>query len=80
LRFEYEKSNRSLYGGCIGFLGFIGDFNHAIMIRSFVSKDNILNYQAGAGVVAASSSQSELNEVNNKLLALRTAIDLAKTL
>ncbi len=77
---EYEKSNRSLYGGCIGFLGFNGDFNHAIMIRSFVSKDNILNYQAGAGVVAASSSQSELNEVNNKLLALRTAIDLAKTL
>ena len=74
---EYEKSNRSLYGGCIGFLGFNGDFNHAIMIRSFVSKNNTLYYQAGAGVVAASDSQSELNEVNNKLMALRTAVELA---
>jgi anthranilate synthase component I len=75
---QYEKGNRGFYGGAIGFLGFNGDFNHAIMIRSLMSKNNKLFYQAGAGVVAKSDTKSELNEVNNKLLALRTAIQLAK--
>jgi anthranilate synthase component 1 len=75
---QYEKDNRGFYGGAIGFLGFNGDFNHAIMIRSLMSKNNKLFYQAGAGVVAKSDINSELNEVNNKLLALRTAIQLAK--
>lgn len=75
---RYEGLNRSYYGGCIGFMDFNGDFNHAIMIRSFLSKDNTLHYQAGAGVVAKSSAQSELEEVNNKLAALRKAIELAK--
>jgi anthranilate synthase component I len=75
---KYEKGNRGFYGGAIGFIGFNGDFNHAIMIRSLLSKDNKLFYQAGAGVVAKSDVQSELNEVHNKLLALRTAITMAK--
>ncbi len=73
----YEKGNRSFYGGCIGFLGFDGTFNSAIMIRSFLSKNNRLFYQAGAGVVESSNEQSELEEVNNKLGALKKAIELA---
>ncbi len=77
---EYENTNRGYYGGCIGFIGFNGNFNHAIMIRSFLSQHNQLNYQAGAGVVSKSNVQSELEEVNHKLKALRTAIELANTL
>ncbi len=75
---SYENENRSFYGGCIGFLGFDGTFNSAIMIRSFLSKNNRLFYQAGAGVVESSDEQSELNEVNNKLAALKMALQLAK--
>jgi len=75
---EYENVNRSFYGGAIGFIGFDGSFNHAIMIRTFLSKDNSLIYQAGAGVVAKSSAESELQEVNNKLEALRKALVLAE--
>ncbi|MBC7921928.1 MAG: anthranilate synthase component I family protein [Ferruginibacter sp.] len=75
---RYENVSRGYYGGCIGFMDFNGDFNHAIMIRSFLSKDSVLHYQAGAGVVAKSSAESELQEVNNKLAALRRAIELAK--
>jgi len=75
---EYERGNRSFYGGCIGFLGFDGTFNSAIMIRSFLSKNNTLFYQAGAGIVESSDEQNELNEVNNKLAALKKAIELAK--
>jgi len=75
---RYENINRAYYGGCIGFMDFNGDFNHAIMIRSFLSKDNTLYYQAGAGVVAKSVDESELQEVNNKLTALRRAIEMAK--
>jgi anthranilate synthase component 1 len=74
----YENGNRSFYGGCIGFFGFDGTFNSAIMIRSFLSKNNTLFYQAGAGVVDSSNEESELNEVNNKLAALKKAIELAK--
>lgn len=74
---DYESTRRGFYGGAIGFMGFNGDFNHAIMIRSFLSKDNTLFYQAGAGVVAKSKRESELQEVNNKLAALRSAIELA---
>jgi anthranilate synthase component 1 len=75
---KYERGNRSFYGGCIGFMGFDGTFNHAIIIRSFLSKNNRLFYQAGAGVVESSNEQSELNEVNNKLAALKKAIEFAK--
>jgi anthranilate synthase component 1 len=77
---KYEKSSRNYYGGAIGFLGFNGDFNHAIMIRSFVSRKNTLFYQAGAGVVAKSVPENELNEVTNKLAALRQAMERAKDL
>jgi len=73
-----EPTKRSYYGGCIGFVGFDGSCNQAIMIRTFLSKQNTLTYQAGAGVVAASIPENELQEVNNKLNALKTAILLAE--
>ena len=77
---EYESEARSYYGGCIGFMGFDGSCNHAIMIRTFLSKDNTLTYQAGAGIVAVSQPESELQEVNNKLNALKKAIELAENI
>lgn len=77
---QYETSNRSFYGGAIGFLGFNGDFNHAIMIRTFLSKSNQLITQAGAGIVARSVPETELQEVNNKLEALRKAVRMAEQL
>jgi anthranilate synthase component 1 len=75
-----EPTKRSYYGGCIGFVGFNGSCNQAIMIRSFLSRQNTLTYQAGAGVVAASVPENELQEVNNKLNALKTAIVLAENI
>ena len=75
---NYEPTARSYYGGAIGFMGFDGSCNHAIMIRTFLSQHNTLTYQAGAGVVAASNPEKELQEVNNKLGALKKAIGLAK--
>ncbi|MFD2932188.1 anthranilate synthase component I family protein [Spirosoma flavum] len=77
---RYENISRSFYAGSIGYMGFDGEFNHCIMIRTFMSKDNTLYYQAGAGVVAKSVVESELQEVHNKLAALRMAIEQAKTL
>jgi anthranilate synthase component 1 len=77
---RYENSQRSFYSGAIGFMGFNGDFNHAIMIRSFLSRKNTLHYQAGAGVVTDSIPQKELNEVDNKIEALRKAMNLAETI
>ncbi|WP_207428383.1 anthranilate synthase component I family protein [Pedobacter sp. SYSU D00535] len=74
---RFENGPRGFYSGAIGFMGFNGDFNHAIMIRSFMSRNNVLHYQAGAGIVADSDPQSELNEVNNKIMALRKAIEMA---
>jgi len=74
---KYENMKRGFYGGAIGYIGFNGDINHAITIRSFLSKNNTLHYQAGAGIVAASVEENELNEVNNKLGALKAAISLA---
>jgi anthranilate synthase component 1 len=74
----YEPTARGYYGGCIGFMGFDGSCNHAIMIRSLLSRNNTLTYQAGAGVVAASQPESELQEVNNKLGALKSAIRFAE--
>ena len=75
---RYENQRRSFYGGCIGYLGFDNTLNHAIMIRSFLSKGNTLYYQAGAGIVADSQEESELQEVNNKLGALKKALEIAK--
>ena len=75
-----EPTVRNYYGGAIGFMGFDGSCNHAIMIRTLMSKNNTLTYQAGAGVVAASNPESELQEVNNKLGALKKAIEFAETI
>lgn len=75
-----EPTARSYYGGCIGFMGFDGTCNHAIMIRTLLSKNNTMYYQAGAGVVAASKPESELQEVNNKLGALKNAISSAENI
>jgi anthranilate synthase component 1 len=77
---QYEPTQRSYYGGGIGYMGFDGSCNHAIMIRTLLSKNNHLIYQAGAGIVAASNPESELQEVNNKLNALKVAIDVAKNI
>jgi len=77
---EMETTARSYYGGAIGFIGFNGSVNHAIMIRTFLSRNNTLVYQAGAGVVAACDPESELQEVNNKLNALKQAITQAQNI
>lgn len=75
---RYETTSRSFYGGCVGFVGFDGSCNQAIMIRTFLSKDNTLYYQAGAGIVAKSTAENELQEVNNKLSALKKAVKKAE--
>ena len=77
---KYENQARGYYGGAIGIIDFDGTFNHAIMIRTFLSKNNTLFYQAGAGIVADSIEESELQEVNNKLGALKKAIEMAQQL
>ena len=77
---NYEPTARSYYGGAIGFIGFDGSCNHAIMIRTFLSTDNTLTSQAGAGITVASKPESELQEVNNKLNALKQAIELAQNI
>lgn len=75
---ELEPHNRGAYGGCIGFIGLNGNLNQAITIRTFVSRNGILWFQAGGGIVAKSNEECELQEVNNKLGALKTAIVMAE--
>jgi anthranilate synthase component 1 len=75
---RYEKTKRNFYGGAIGYMDFNGNFNHAIIIRSFLSKNRELHYQAGAGIVADSVPEKELQEVYNKLGALDKALSLAE--
>ena len=75
---RYEPDRRGFYGGAIGIIGFNGEFNHAITIRSFMSANNVLTYRAGAGIVVDSNAEKELQEVNNKIAALRSAIKLAE--
>ena len=77
---EYEPHNRGAYGGCVGSISFDGSLNQAITIRTFVSRNNELWFQAGGGIVAKSNEEYELQEVNNKLGALRRAILLAQDL
>ncbi|MCD7714554.1 MAG: anthranilate synthase component I family protein [Prevotella sp.] len=77
---EYEPHNRGAYGGCIGFIGLNGELNQAITIRTFVSRGGVLWFQAGGGIVAKSDVEYELQEVNNKLGALRKAIEVAERL
>jgi anthranilate synthase component 1 len=74
---KYETINRDFYGGAIGYIDFEGNFNHAIMIRTFLSKDQNLNWQAGAGIVIDSSEENELKEVYHKSGALVTALEYA---
>jgi anthranilate synthase component 1 len=74
---QYEGLGRNFYAGAIGYMGFNEEFNHAIMIRTFMSKNNELHYRAGAGIVADSVAENELNEVNNKIAALRKAVQMA---
>ena len=77
---EIEPHNRGAYGGCIGFIGVDGSLNHAITIRTFVSRNNELWFQAGGGIVAKGDDESELQEVNNKLGALKKAIEISENL
>ncbi|MFK2820594.1 anthranilate synthase component I family protein [Flavobacteriaceae sp. LMIT009] len=75
---RYEKTSRGYYGGAIGFMDFKGNYNHAIMIRTFLSKNHQLHWQAGAGLVSKSNPDHELQEVYNKLGALKQAIKIAE--
>ena len=77
---KYEINNRNFYGGAIGYMDFNGNFNHAITIRSFMSKDYKLHYQAGAGIVSKSEAKKELDEIYNKLGALDNALSLAENI
>ena len=77
---EIEENDRGVYGGCIGCIGLNGEMNQAIAIRTFISKGNTLYYQAGGGIVAKSDTEMEVQEVNNKLGALKKAIDIASSL
>lgn len=77
---QVEPHNRGAYGGCVGSIGFDGSLNQAITIRTFVSRGGELWFQAGGGIVAKSDAEAELQEVNNKLAALRRAIELAETM
>jgi anthranilate synthase component I len=75
---KLENTNRNIYGGAIGYMDFVGNFNHAIAIRTFMSKNNTLYYQAGMGIVAKSVVETEMQEINLKLGALRKALELAE--
>lgn len=75
---QLEPHNRGAYGGCIGFIGLNGSLNQAITIRTFVSRNGVLWFQAGGGIVAKSNDKYELQEVNNKLGALKKAIEMAE--
>ena len=77
---KYENQTRGFYGGAVGIIGLDGSVNLAIAIRSFVSKNNVLYYQAGAGIVIHSDEEKELQEVNNKLAALNKALVLAENI
>ncbi len=76
---EYEHNSRSYYGGCIGIIGFDGNINQAILIRTFLSRNNELRYRAGAGITIQSKPENELQEVHNKLNALTKALQQAQT-
>lgn len=77
---RYENTARNFYGGALGYMDFAGNFNHCIIIRSFMSSNQMLHYQAGAGIVSKSVPENELQEVYNKLGALDKALTLAEKL
>ncbi len=75
---QYENQSREFYGGCVGFISHDNQLNHAIMIRTFLSQNNTLHYQAGAGIVVSSKEENELQEINHKVSALKKAIQQAE--
>jgi anthranilate synthase component 1 len=75
-----EGERRGLYGGAVGYLGYDGDLDTAITIRSAVLKDGVAHVHAGAGIVAASDPASEFLETEHKAAAMRRAIDMAAAL
>ena len=75
---ELEVSKRGIYAGAVGYLGFNGDMDLAIAIRTGVIKDGKLHVQAGAGIVADSVPQSEWIETQNKARALLRAAEIAE--
>jgi anthranilate synthase component 1 len=77
---KYENVARNFYGGALGYMDFDGNFNHCIIIRSFMSRNQMLHYQAGAGIVSKSVPENELQEVYNKLGALDKALNIAEKL
>lgn len=77
---QFENQHRGIYGGAIGFFGLNGEINTAIIIRSFISKNNILFFQAGSGIVSESKAENEIEEVKNKLMALFKSVELAQNL
>jgi len=77
---KYENVARNFYGGALGYMDFDGNFNHCIIIRSFMSRNQMLHYQAGAGIVSKSVPENELEEVYNKLGALDKALNIAEKL
>jgi anthranilate synthase component 1 len=76
---ELEVSKRGIYAGAVGYLGFNGDMDLAIAIRTGVIKDGVLHVQAGAGIVADSVPQSEWIETQNKAKALLRAAEIAES-
>lgn len=75
---ELEVSKRGIYAGAVGYLGFNGDMDLAIAIRTGVIKDGKLHVQAGAGIVADSVPQSEWVETQNKARALLRAAEIVE--
>jgi anthranilate synthase component I len=76
---ELEVSKRGIYAGAVGYLGFNGDMDLAIAIRTGVIKDGKLHVQAGAGIVADSVAQSEWVETQNKARAVLRAAEIAES-
>jgi anthranilate synthase component 1 len=72
-----ERERRGLYGGAIGYLGYDGNLDTAIAIRSAVLKDGVAHLHAGAGIVAGSVPEREFEETEHKAAALRRALELA---
>jgi anthranilate synthase component 1 len=75
---ELEPVKRGIYAGAVGYLGFNGDMDLAIAIRTAIVKDGQLHVQAGAGIVADSDPASEWQETQNKARAVLRAAELAE--
>jgi anthranilate synthase component 1 len=76
---ELEPSKRGIYAGAVGYLGFNGDMDLAIAIRTAVVKDQTLYVQAGAGIVADSVPDNEWTETQNKARAIVRAAEMLQS-